>query len=155
MTDLRTVIETTPELSALGSNYPAIAAWLAVTPMIDNPDPQVETPKRITMLDVFTAIFAAAPADLAKAGAIPSWMIDRAEGAMASNDRQSMANWLVSIGAVASLSEAATTALAALLAATEPDPAWQATVPGTPRWQALGLASAPTASDVQAALNNG
>ena len=155
MTDLKTVIEQTPELSALGNNYPAISTWLAVAPMIDNPDPQQQTPRRITMLDVFNAIYAAAPADLAKAGSIPSWMIDRAESAMAANDRQSMANWLVSIGAVAGLSEASTAALTALLAATEPDPAWAAQVPGTPRWQALGLAAAPSAADVQAALNNG
>lgn len=153
MTDLKTVIDSTPELTALGSNYPAISAWLAYTPQVPNPQSQTQTPRRIAMLDVFTAVAGAAPADLAKAGTIPSWMIDRAEGAMASNDRTALGNWLVTIGATAALSQAATVALAALLAQTEPDPTWQATVPGTPRWQAAGLASAPTAADVQQALN--
>jgi hypothetical protein len=151
---LKQVIEGTAALR--GKSYPEIAAYLAEQPTVANPvkaAPQV--PRRITMLEVFQAVATAAPADLAKAGQIPGWLIDRAEAMMAANDRAGMANYLTTIAAVAQLGVASQQALTALLTATEPDPTWAAQIPGSPRWQAAGLAAAPTAADVQAAVHGG
>ena len=153
MTTLRELL-TTPALA--GKTYPEVAEYLAGHDMVANPVKAApDVPKRITMLDVFQAVAAAAPADLAKAGAIPGWLIDRAEQMMAANDRDGMANYLTTIAATAQLSAASQQALAALLAATVADPAWSAQIPGPARWQTLGLAAAPSASDVQAAAHGG
>lgn len=151
MATLKYVITHTAALK--NKSYEQIAAWLNEQPPVDNPQAQGQTPKRLGMLDVFNAIATAAPADLAKAGAIPSWMVDRAELSMQANDRLGMANWLVSIGAVAGLSPESVAALSALLTATEPDPTWTATVPGPARWQAAGLAGPVSAADVQCAAH--
>lgn len=112
MTTLREVIAATPALA--GKSYPEIAAYLAEQPLIANPVKAApDVPKRITMLDVFQAVAAANPADLAKAGAIPGWLIDRAEQMMEVNDRDGMANYLTTIAATAQLSAASQQALAA------------------------------------------
>lgn len=152
MSTLHDIIVSTPALA--GMTYAEIAAWLDTREMVDNPvkaAPMV--PRRITMLEVFQAVAVAAPADLAKAGQIPGWLVDRAEAAMAADDRDGMANYLTTIAATAQLSAASQQALAALLASKEKDPAWSAQIPDPARWQALGLAAAPTAADVQAAAH--
>ena len=152
MATLKQVIDSTAALKGL--TYPEVAAYLAEQPLVANPVKVAPlVPKRITMLDVFQAVAAANPADLAKAKDIPGWLIDRAEQMMAANDRDGMANYLTTIAATAQLSAASQQALAALLAATVADPAWSAQIPGPARWQALGLAAAPTAADVQAAAH--
>ena len=155
MATLKQVIASDPELAALAAagDYSAVAAALNTVEMTANPEPQEQTPRRIGMLDVFNAIATAAPADLAKAGAVPGWMIDRAEECMHANDRLGMGNWLVSIGAVAGLSAAAKGALSALLAQTEADPDWTATVPGAARWQSAGLTGPVIAAAVQEAVH--
>ena len=152
MTTLKQLIlNTWPDLAATG-NYPEIAR-LGNTPAEEpNPQPQQQTPKRVTMLEVFNAIAVAAPADLAKAGQVPDWMIERAERAMEENDRLGMGNWLVSIGAAAGLSAAAKTALGALLAETEPDPHWMPTISGPSPFGAAGFAHVDAAA-VQEALH--
>jgi hypothetical protein len=133
-------------------NYPAIADALNAPTAVANPvkgAPKV--PKPLTLYDVFQAVAAAAPADLAKSKDIPDWMIDRAELAMQQEDRGAMANWLVSIGAAAGLTKAATDALAALLLLTIDDPTWTATVAGPSLAQTAGL-GVLTPAHVQAAL---
>jgi len=42
MNTIKTTIESTPELTALGHDYPAIAAWLNESPRVYNPEPQGE-----------------------------------------------------------------------------------------------------------------
>lgn len=42
MSTIKTIIETTPELIALGHDYPAISAWLNERPVVDNPESQEE-----------------------------------------------------------------------------------------------------------------
>ena len=51
MSTIKTIIETTPELTALGHDYPAIAAWFNERPLVDNPEPQgeVEVPVPLTI----------------------------------------------------------------------------------------------------------
>lgn len=152
MATLKQAIDGTPALKNM--TYPEIAAYLAEQPMIANPVKSApDVPKRITMLEVFQAVAAANPADLAKAGTIPGWLIDRAEKMMEANDRDGMANYLTTIAATAQLSAASQQALATLLAEKEKDPAWSAQIPGAPRWQLAGLAAAPSAADVQAAAH--
>lgn len=135
-----------------GMDYTAMASALNAATVVDNPVATVpKTAKRLTLNDVFGAVASAAPADLAKSKDIPDWMIDRAELAMQQNDRTAMANWLVSIGAAAGLSDASKSALVALLALTENDPTWTAKVAGPSLASAAGL-GVITPADVQRAL---
>ncbi len=152
---IASVIHANANLRALKQRYPDIEKEGNAPTTIANPvkvAPQV--PLRIGWLEVFQAIATAAPADMAKAGLIPSWMIDRAEQMMVANDRLGMANWLTSIGAVAGLSNEAKSALTALLAQTEADPTWSATIAGPSIFEAAGLGYV-TAAMVQAADANG
>ena len=150
MATLAQVIKANAPIKALGQNYPAIAAALNAPTTVANPVTKApKVGRSITLLDIFGTIAAAAPADLAKAGSIPDWMIDRAESAMQENDRVAMANWLVSIGATIGLSQAGKDALNALLSATVDDPNWSATVAGPSIAQAAGLGTV-TAEQVQA-----
>ncbi len=155
MATLQQVIHAHPAIAALRQQYPLIADALNAPTKVDNSvkaAPQV--PLRIGWLEVFQAIATAAPADMAKAGLIPSWMIDRAEQMMTANDRLGMANWLTSIGAVAGLSNEAKSALTALLAQTEADPTWTEKIDGPSIAAAAGLPYV-TAEMIQAADTNG
>jgi hypothetical protein len=151
MTTLKQLIATNKAALA-GMDYVAMAAYFNTAQTVENPVKEPpKTPKRLTLNDVFGAVAAAAPNDLAKSKDIPDWMIDRAELAMNLNDRTAMANWLVSIGAAAGLSAEAKAALTALLAVTVDDPAWTATIAAPSKASAAGL-GAVTAADVQRAL---
>ncbi len=131
-------------------NYPAIAAQLNARISISNPSPQQQTPKRLTLAGIFAVIATAAPADVAKLAAIPGWIVERVETALAANDRATMQNYLAIVST--GLSSASKAALQQLLAETEADPSWQATVAGQSRAEELGL-GVVTASDVQRVLN--
>lgn len=151
MTTLKQIIDTEPAFKDM--TYSEIAKWFVTCPMVENSVKEAPmVPKRVGLNDVFGAILQAAPADMVKAGLIPDWMMDRAEKAMENNDRELMTNWLVSISAVAGLSQASKDALAALLAETVPDTSWSKQIPGIAYWQSVGLAYAPSARDVQAAI---
>lgn len=147
---IKAEIDRNAAMQALGDNYPAVAALFNERPQIENPMPQGQTPKRLVLRDAFGAIAQAAPTDLAKLAQVPGWMVDRAEAAMTANDRTAIANYLAIIGGF--LSEASRAALTTMLAATEPDPAWTATIPGDSIAMTLGL-GAVSAADVQEALN--
>ena len=153
MTTLKQLISAN-KAALVGKDYTGIASALNAATVVDNPVATApKTPKRLTLNDVFGAVASAAPTDLAKSKDIPDWMIDRAELAMQQNDRTAMANWLVSIGAAAGLSDASKTALVALLALTEDDPTWTATVAGPSLATAAGL-GVVTAADVQRAMQS-
>lgn len=126
--------------------YAAIAAMLNEAPAVPNPEPQADVPKRFEIGDVFEAL---KPEDLAAVRAIPDWvaLVGRIESALAANDRASLQRWLALIQGDLSAGGVAT--LAGLMAVTEPDPGWQATVPGVSRAAELGLPRV-TEHDVQA-----
>ena len=75
-------------------DYTGIAQRLNALTTTANPQPQGQTPKRLTLDVIFRAIAQAAPADVAKLSAIPGWIVDRAEQALAVNDRAKMQNYL-------------------------------------------------------------
>ena len=131
------------------NNYVGIANILNAKPLIDNPQPQQQTPKRLTLSQIFAAIAQAAPTDVAKLSLIPGWIVDRVESALAANDRATLANYLAIVSS--QLAAGSKTALVALLAETEADPAWQAQVAGQSRGEELGLGWV-AASDVQRVL---
>ena len=147
---IRVAIDSNPAMQALGDNYPAVAALFNARPQVANPAQQQQVAKRLSLRDAFGAIAQAAPADLAAIGNVPGWIVDRVEAAMAANDRVATANFLAIIGTY--LSGSSKTALTAMLQATEPDPAWTATIPGDSIAMTLGVAPV-TAADVQEALN--
>ncbi|TXH54645.1 MAG: hypothetical protein E6Q97_10385 [Desulfurellales bacterium] len=133
------------------SDYAGIARRLNASTTDANPEPQGQTPKRLTLDVVFQAIAEAAPADVAKLSAIPGWIVERVEQALAANDRAKMGNYLQIVGS--QLSAASKTALTSLLAETEPDPNWVGVVSGPSVAAALGL-GVVSASDVQWVLNS-
>lgn len=131
-------------------NYQGIADALNQVPQIDNPTPQPNTPKRLTLSGVFATIVQATPTDVVKLKDIPGWVVDRTEEAMKANDRIQMANYLAICGGL--LASTSKAALLALLGETEPDPSWSATIAGQSRAQELGLGVvAPV--DIQKVLN--
>lgn len=131
-------------------DYTGIAQRLNAPTTTANPQPQGQTPKRLTLDVIFGAIAQAAPADVAKLSAIPGWIVDRVEQALAVNDRAKMQNYLQIVGS--QLSAASKTALTNLLAETEADPNWASVVSGPSQAAAAGL-EVVTAADVQAVLN--
>lgn len=149
MATLKQVIEGTAALR--GMTYPEIADWLGGNDLVTNPvkaAPMV--PKAITRENIIALI---PPAE--------AWAIYSAAGTLkddlfAAIDADNRA-WLTYLLGVAQASGKLTAgtlaALQAELQATVPDPAWAAMMPGPARWQTAGLAAAPTAADVQAALH--
>lgn len=127
-------------------DYQGIANALNQTPLVDNPTPQGDIPKPLTLSYVFSKL---APVDIPKLGLIAGWIVDRVEKAMESNDRTSLTDYLAIVGS--QLSQTSKDALAAALAETIPDPSWSALIGGESRAQVLGL-GAVTASDVQRVL---
>lgn len=130
-------------------DYQGIANALNLAPSIDNPTPQPDIPKRLTLSGIFAVISQAAPTDVAKLGEIAGWIVDRTEKAIEANDRLQMTNYLAICSG--KLSIASKAALQSLLAETEPDPNWSATITGQSRAQVLGLGWVG-ASDVQRVL---
>ena len=149
MATLRQVIEQTAALA--GKSYPEVAEWLAGNDLVTNP---VKAPplvaKPITRENIIALI---PPAE--------AWAIYSAAGTLKDDlfaaidaDNRAWLTYLLGVAqASGKLSAGTLGKLQAELAATVSDPAWSEHVPGPARWQALGLAAAPTASDVQAALH--
>lgn len=123
-------------------NYQGIADALNTQPLIGNPQPQQQTPKRLTMIDIFTAI---TPTEARALYMIPGYRAD-VEKAVLSGDRQALAMYIAIAGN--DLGNSSRTKLQALLAETEADPAWREKVQGQSRAQVLGLGQVQ-ASDVQ------
>ncbi len=130
----------------LGDDYPAIAALLNQRDEIENPTPQGQTPKRLSVLaDMFTAIL---PAEAFGLLSVPG-LLDRIERAVEQNNRPAMTALFTIISF--QLTQGSRNAITSKLAETEPDPAWSPTVTQPSRAEALGL---PVVSehDVQAVL---
>jgi hypothetical protein len=147
MTTLREVLAA-PELAAM--TYPEAAAWLAARPLVENPvkaAPMVPAP--ITL----KAIMAQVPAaEMAKVYGLAGFVGDL-RTAIADDDREYMGVLLAIALAAGAISAGTAAKLQPLLTAQVSDPSWSAQIPGAPRWQAAGLAGAPTAADVQAACH--
>ena len=127
-------------------NYPAIASLLNNKPLIDNPVPQEEIPKQLTLVDLFQSITPVEAVDIFK---IPG-LLDRIEGVVNANDR-------VNIGILFEIvktfiSQDSKDNLTALLALTEPDPNWQSQIPGLSRAEELNIYPV-NEQEVQEALN--
>lgn len=134
-----------------GKTYPEIAEWLGGADLVANPvktAPLVAKP--ITRESVIALVPDAEAWAIYTAGAK---LIDDMFAAIDASNRE----WLIKLLGIAQasgkLSAGTLGKLQAELVATVPDPAWAAQIPGAPRWQALGLAAAPTAADIQAAAH--
>lgn len=151
MAALHDVISQTPTLAALGQagEYAAIANWLGGCDLQPNPveeAPQVPAP--VTLKQVIALV---PPGEMAKIYKLSGFVAD-VRDAIDHQDREYLGALLQVAAANGDISAATVTALGGLLAATVPDPAWRALVPGAPRWVGFGLSHAPTAADVQAAV---
>jgi hypothetical protein len=143
---IRAEIDSNTAMQALGDNYPAVAALFNERPQVANPAPQQQVAKRLGIRDLFGAI---TPAEARALYMIPGYRDDVQEAAEA-GDRVALQMY---VGIAASdLSQQSLAALAALMQATEPDPAWTATIPGDSIAMTLGL-GVVRAADVQEALN--
>lgn len=150
MTTLKQVIDTTPALA--GKTYPQIAEYLAGYDMVDNPvkvAPDVPAP--VTLKGIMAQV---PPAEMAKVYRLPGFVTDL-RIAIDDQDREYMGVLLQIALADGAISAGTAAKLQPMLTATVPDPSWSAQIPGSPRWQTAGLAAAPTASDVQAAMHEG
>ena len=143
---IRAEINSNAAMQALGDNYPAIAALFNARPQVTNPAQQQQVPRRLGIRDLFGAI---TPAEARALYMIPGFRDDVQKAAEA-GDRVALQMYVAI--AAPDLSQQSLTALAALMQATEADPAWQATVPGDSIAMALGVAPV-SAADVQEALN--
>ncbi len=142
---LRQEIRTDPAgagYAALGQDYPAIANLLNARPQIPNPAAQSQVPKRFTLVEFLAAASSNEALLVMDKPVLCQYIAD----AVARNDRAAMG---VLLGLMEGLVSAQTRVnLAAMLAATEPDPAWSETVAGVSRSEVLGLPII-LASDVQ------
>lgn len=133
-------------MQALGDNYPAIAALFNARPQVTNPAEQQQVAKRIGIRDLFAVI---TPTEARSLYMIPGYRDDVQKAAEA-GDRVALQMYIAIAGS--DLSQQSIAALAALMAETEPDPTWTATIAGDSIAMTLGLGMV-TAADVQEALN--
>lgn len=133
----------------LGDDYPAIAARLNAPTSIDNP---VTEPATVPHPPTLKEIYAIIP--VAEAAAIynkPGLSAD-IRNAIDSGDPDYLAMMLAIVLEMQIISAQTATALAMLLARTQPDPAWTAQIAGPSLAAAAGLGTI-TAAQVQAVLN--
>ncbi len=132
----------------LGADYPAIAARLNAPTTIDNP---VTEPATVPHPPSLKEIYAIIP--VAEAAAIynkPGLSAD-IRNAIDSGDGEYLQMMLAIVLELGIISQQTATALAMLLARTQPDPAWSAQIAGPSIAQAAGLPTV-TAAQVQAVL---
>lgn len=133
----------------LADAYPAIADRLNAPTLLPNP---VEVAPTIPDLPTLKEIYAAIP--VAEAAAIynkPGLSAD-IRNAIDSGDPEYMGMMLAIVAQMQLISAETGQAIAALMARTQPDPGWSATIAGPSIAQAAGLGTV-TAAQVQAALN--
>ena len=143
--ELRTYIKEDEELTALGQDYPAIAAKINEEQEIPNPAPRGKTPKRFSIGDVFGVI---TPAEAKSLYMIPGFR-DDVQRALMENNRAELQNLLMI--AAADLSSESLANLSALLAQEEDDPNWPEMIPTESDAHYMGWGRI-TEHDVQAAL---
>ncbi len=127
-------------------NYPAIATQLNFRPLIDNPVPQEQIPKQLTLVDLFQSI---TPQEAVETFKIPG-LLDRIELVINANDRVNIAILFEIVKTY--ISQISQSNLTDLLAQTEPDPNWQAQILRTSRAEELGIYPV-NEMQVQSALN--
>lgn len=138
-------------LEQLSGTYEEISAYLNERPLIANPEPQADIPKAMTISDIFALItpqdieVVKGVATLLEAGAA----ISQSTGIPFESTPERMLGMLVAQG----LSTTAQTAITAKIAETEPDPTYQAQIPGPARYELLEIPGPISAVDVQGALN--
>lgn len=131
-------------------DYPALAAMLNAQPSVDNPVKQSAVPMRLTLHMILVAI---AQVDMTAISAMVQAygpILDRIDNALQANDRTATQDYFLIVSS--GLNDSAKGAVAALLAQTEPDPNWQATVAGDSLATELGIAGVAD-MDVQLALH--
>ncbi len=143
---IKAEIDGNAAMQALGDNYPAIASLFNDRPQLPNPVMQSQVPKRLGIRDLFGAI---TPTEARALYMIPGFRDDVQEAAEA-GDRVALQMYVAI--AAPDLSQQSLAALAALMQATEPDPAWPETVAGDSVAMTLGLGLV-SAVDVQEALH--
>jgi len=122
--------------------YTAIAALLNDRPLVDNPDAQPTIAARITWDDFLDTL---EPEDVLVVYAYGS-LPDDIQAALSANNRTLLgAYWR---GLKTALTAASVSAVQAKLQDTEPDPDWEAQIPGDSRAAVLGLPRV-TGADVQ------
>lgn len=130
-------------------DYPGIAAWLNAPTSIPNPQTEpAQAPHPPTLKEIYAQI------PVSEAAAIynkPGLSAD-IRNAIDSGDPEYLAMMLAIVLELGIISQATAAALAALLARTQPDPAWTPTIAGPSLAAAAGL-GAVTATGVQGALN--
>jgi hypothetical protein len=135
--------------SDLGDDYPAIAARLNAPTTIDNPvtePPQVPHPP--TLKEIYAVIpVAEAAAIYNKAG-----LSADIRNAIDSGDGEYLQMMLAIVLELGIISQQTATALALLLARTQPDPTWSATIAGPSLAAAAGLGTV-SAAQIQQAMN--
>lgn len=136
-------------LAQFGDNYEAIAALLNAQPQIANPVTEAPT---IAYPPSLKEIYAVIP--LAEAAAIynkPGLSAD-IRNAIDSGDLEYMAMMMAIVAQLGIISAPTIAALSSLMARTQPDPAWTATIAGPSIAAAAGLERV-TAAAVQGAMN--
>lgn len=149
MATLREVIDSTPVLA--GMTYPEIAAWFDTREMVANPVKEAPTVAKPITRETILALIP--PAEAWAIYAAAGTLKDDLFAAIDANNREWLTYLLGVAQASGKLSAGTLAKLQGELAATVADPAWSETVPGAPRWQTAGLAAAPSAADVQAAVH--
>ncbi len=152
MATLNDVINGNADLQTLAKagKYAGVVAALEVRTQVNNP---VSSAPLVLVPITLKAIMAQVPAaEMVKVYGLPGFVTDL-RTAIAENDREYM-DVLLQIATVAgAIFVGSVVKLAPMLEATQEDFSWTAKVPGTARWQKLGLAALPSASDVQAVVN--
>lgn len=152
MATLNDVINANADLQTLAKagKYAGVVAALEVRTQVNNP---VSSAPLVLVPITLKAIMAQVPAaEMVKVYGLPGFVTDL-RTAIAENDREYMGVLLQIATAAGAISAGSAAKLAPMLEATQEDPSWTAKVPGTARWQKLGLAALPSASDVQAAVH--
>lgn len=154
MATLKDVVNNNADLLALANagKYAAVVTALDARTQVNNP---VSSAPLVPVPITLKAIMAQVPAaEMVKVYGLPGFVTDL-RTAIAENDREYMGVLLQIATAASAISAASAAKLQPMLEATQADPTWTAKVPSAPRWQKLGLAGAPSAADVQAAVHGG
>lgn len=133
----------------LGDNYEAIAAALNAPTSIDNPVTEAPTvPHPPTLKEIYAVIPVAEAAAIYNKAGLSADIRNAIDG----GDPEYLQMMLALVLEMQIISPQTATALALLLARTQPDPAWTATIAGPSLAAAAGLGTVTSAA-VQAAMN--
>jgi hypothetical protein len=137
------------EARGLTGTYAEMAAALNERPLVENPTPQGTVLKRVRLMDVMGLL---TDAEKVKAKDIPAWLMGFVIDALQAGDMAALAAHMDLLVRWQFIGAETVGRIRALLAETEPDPAWQAMVAGQ-SWAEATLGRRVTEVDVQAAMN--